>query len=136
MIKRCERCGLEIADTEYDSQQRFARVKYCTECAAIIRNEQKRESDRKRRRRKRAERKLEKAKSIFSESQEILALRERAKSYTEQAKTCLDGLTEEQRLRVELRIAQKRIKELENQNIASACNHLELIRKYSGKKVY
>ena len=34
MVKYCSVCGIEIADTSYDTQGRFNAVKYCTECAA------------------------------------------------------------------------------------------------------
>ena len=35
MVKHCDMCGIEIADTDYDTLGRYNAVKYCQECAAI-----------------------------------------------------------------------------------------------------
>lgn len=32
MTKNCKSCGIEIADTDYDSQGRYNAVQYCPEC--------------------------------------------------------------------------------------------------------
>lgn len=41
MRKYCDICGIEIADTDYDSWYRFISVKYCDECRIDVRKEQK-----------------------------------------------------------------------------------------------
>ena len=49
MAKYCSVCGIEIADTSYDTQGRFNAVKYCTECAI---EQKKRANKRDRQKRK------------------------------------------------------------------------------------
>ena len=53
MVKYCLVCGIEIADTSYDTLGRFNAVKYCTECAI----EQKKKANK----RDRQKRKMRKA---------------------------------------------------------------------------
>ena len=47
MRKYCDICGIEIADTDYDSWYRFIGVKYCDECRIDVRKEQKKNSKKK-----------------------------------------------------------------------------------------
>ena len=69
MVKYCSVCGIEIADTSYDTQGRFNAVKYCTECAA----ERKKQAN-KRNRQKR------KMKNAIKKTTEVHELTETAKA--------------------------------------------------------
>lgn len=69
MIKHCLVCGIEIADTSYDTLGRFNAVKYCPECAI----EQKKRANR----RDRQKRKMRKA---FEKETEECEMTELAKA--------------------------------------------------------
>lgn len=66
MVKYCSVCGIEIADTSYDTQGRFNAVKYCTECAI----EQKKRANK----RDRQKRKMRKAFEKETEEYEMTEL--------------------------------------------------------------
>lgn len=66
MVKYCLVCGIEIADTSYDTPGRFNAVKYCTECAI----EQKKKANK----RDRQKRKMRKAFEKETEEYEMTEL--------------------------------------------------------------
>ena len=66
MVKYCSVCGIEIADTSYETQGRFNAVKYCTECAI----EQKKRANK----RDRQKRKMRKAFEKETEEYEMTEL--------------------------------------------------------------
>lgn len=129
MIKRCAECGIEIADTDYDSQQRFARVTYCDECIAERRRRQKNISQSRIRQRKRAERELQREKQLLTDAEDVISIREQAKSIRERTANLRHGMTEEQRLRAELKKSERQVEELRNHIRQDACSYLNLLQK-------
>lgn len=71
MRKYCDICGIEIADTDYDSWYRFISVKYCDECRIDVRKEQKKNSKKKQQVKKRAENAVSREEQRLSEAEYV-----------------------------------------------------------------
>lgn len=71
MIKHCLVCGIEIADTSYDTPGRFNAVKYCPECAA----EQKKQANKRSRQKRKMRKEIEKATEVHELTETAKACR-------------------------------------------------------------
>lgn len=131
MIKRCLMCGLEISDTDYDSQQRFNRIQYCDTCIAVRKAQQKRESKQRSRQRQRAERAFFKEQQMYKDAQDVVSLREQARAVREQRVNLMHGMTTEQRLRTELKQAEREIAALRRSVQQAGCDFINQVNKYN-----
>ena len=71
MIKHCLVCGIEIADTSYDTLGRFNAVKYCPECAI----EQKKRANKRDRQKRKMKKEIEKATEVHELTETAKACR-------------------------------------------------------------
>lgn len=71
MIKHCLVCGIEIADTSYDTPGRFNAVKYCPECAI----EQKKKANKRDRQKRKMKKEIEKATEVHELTETAKACR-------------------------------------------------------------
>lgn len=71
MIKHCLVCGIEIADTSYDTPGRFNAVKYCPECAI----EQKKKANKRNRQKRKMKKEIEKATEVHELTETAKACR-------------------------------------------------------------
>lgn len=71
MIKHCLVCGIEIADTSYDTLGRFNAVKYCPECAI----EQKKRANKRDRQKRKMRKEIEKATEVHELTETAKACR-------------------------------------------------------------
>lgn len=71
MIKHCLVCGIEIADTSYDTPGRFNAVKYCPECAI----EQKKRANKRDRQKRKMKKEIEKATEVHELTETAKACR-------------------------------------------------------------
>lgn len=71
MIKHCLVCGIEIADTSYDTPGRFNAVKYCLECAI----EQKKKANKRDRQKRKMKKEIEKATEVHELTETAKACR-------------------------------------------------------------
>lgn len=71
MIKHCLVCGIEIADTSYDTPGRFNAVKYCSECAI----EQKKKANKRDRQKRKMKKEIEKATEVHELTETAKACR-------------------------------------------------------------
>lgn len=131
MIKYCECCGIEIADTEVDTMQRYNAVRFCYDCATERKKKQTKECKKRASARARAEKNLRKEKNYLASAEEVLSLRERARSVREQRVNMMSGMTEEQRLRADLKNAKRRIADLQGQVYQGGADYMKLYRKKS-----
>lgn len=129
MKKYCERCQIEIADTDYDNTYRFRRVKYCTECAAIVHREQQNASQRMKRKREKAERKVEREEQLLANARYIQERQKKAKELREERSWIREVPTEEQELRKRLRDTERRLRDSEIRNQQYAVDYINLIRR-------
>ena len=71
MMKHCLVCGIEIADTSYDTPGRFNAVKYCPECAI----EQKKKANKRDRQKRKMKKEIEKATEVHELTETAKACR-------------------------------------------------------------
>lgn len=71
MVKHCLYCGIEIADTSYDTPGRFNAVKYCPECAA----ERKKQANKRSRQKRKMENAIEKTTEVHELTETAKACR-------------------------------------------------------------
>lgn len=116
MVKYCEICNIEISDTDYDSNMRYIRVKYCPECAKKVRKQQKRESIRRRRAKEKALATYDKEQKLLNAAEETKYLRERAKEIRNQRVYIRDVSVPELELRRECRQLKQQLQACQERN--------------------
>ena len=82
MIKHCLYCGIEIADTSYDTPGRFNAVKYCPECAA----ERKKQANKRSRQKRKMENAIEKTTEVHELTETAKACRKVRRAANEQTR--------------------------------------------------
>ena len=103
MRKYCDICGIEIADTDYDSWYRFISVKYCDECRIDVRKEQKKNSKKKQQVKKRAENAVSREEQRLSEAEYVAQCKTEANRIKEQRSQIREVPSMEQELKRQLR---------------------------------
>lgn len=120
MVKRCAVCGIEIADTNVDTQGRYNAVSYCTECANVRHRASKQESQRRKRAREKAVRSLMKADILLKQQQEIQSMKIREKELLEEVARLKHEKTVEQEQADIIRKQQAEINERKTHSISDA----------------
>ena len=120
MIKTCEICGLEIADTSIDTQGRFNAVRYCPECAA----ERKKQSDKQSKQRQRAMEKavsrVVKADALLQAQQQIQDLKAKESALLAEVARLKHEKTVEQEQAATIKQLQAEVNERKNKGITDA----------------
>lgn len=129
MIKTCEICGLEIADTSIDTQGRFNAVRYCFECAAERDKQSQRASKQRQRAREKAARSLMKADILLQQQQELQSMKERERELLAEVARLKHEKTVEQQQAALIRQQQAEIEERKNQSVADAVRFMRNLRR-------
>jgi len=126
LIKRCERCNIEISDTEYDDWHRFIRIKYCPECLAEVQREQKRLSRKRKRAAEKAKRQVEREQELLDAANRVQQLKEKAQELRQERSFIRQVPSLEQELRQELKAAERKNRELD-ERLMQAYNDYQLL---------
>lgn len=126
MIKTCEICGIEIADTSIDAQGRFNAVRYCQECAAARKKQQDKHNKQRQRAREKAERSLLKADVLLQQQQEIQAMKDRERELLAEVARLKHEKTVEQQQAATIRKLQAEIAERQTRSAADAVQFMRL----------
>lgn len=129
MIKTCEICGLEIADTSIDTQGRFNAVRYCPECAA----ERKKQSDKQSKQRQRAMEKavsrVVKADALLQAQQQIQDLKAKERALLAEVAQLKHEKTVEQEQAATIKQLQAEVNERKSRSIADAVSFMRNLRR-------
>lgn len=129
MIKTCEICGLEIADTSIDTQGRFNAVRYCAECAAARKKLSDKQSKQRQRAVEKAVSRVIKADALLQDQKEIQQLKERERELLAEIAQLKHAKTVEQEQAATIRRLQAEIEERKSQSVADAVRFMRELRR-------
>ena len=129
MIKTCEICGLEIADTSIDTQGRFNAVRYCAECAAARKKQADLRNKRRQRAREKAVGRVVKADGLLQAQQQIQDLKAKERALLAEVAQLKHEKTVEQEQAAKIKQLQAEVNERKSRSIADAVSFMRNLRR-------
>ena len=129
MIKTCEICGLEIADTSIDTQGRFNAVRYCAECAAARKKQADLRNKRRQRAREKAVGRVVKADALLQAQQQIQDLKAKERALLAEVAQLKHEKTVEQEQAAKIKQLQAEVNERKSRSIADAVSFMRNLRR-------
>ena len=129
MIKTCEICGLEIADTSIDTQGRFNAVRYCAECAAARKKQADLRNKRRQRAREKAVGRVVKADALLQAQQQIQDLKAKERALLAEVAQLKHEKTVEQEQAATIKQLQAEVNERKSRSIADAVSFMRNLRR-------